>query len=397
MNNEIVPPPAPQPGPWRNADGSPYGHPPAAPTQEASVQEAPPREAPVKRKRALLLGILSGALVVLLLLVGGGIWFFTATDRNAPAKKVGDFLTALVAGRAEEAMRLSGNELTDQEKLLINDAVYQKASDRISSFTLGATRISGGKATVTANLSQGNADYTEDFILSGDGKDFFVDKWKLDPVTLPVLNIQLSGPPALGLTAAGVELKPDVVPATSTRPEQFKKLALKALPGSYEVATAKQNAQMTSNKSMAKITGFSSAKPQNAVVAVTLTDAGKAAVTAAVNQYLDSCAAQQSALLKDCPFSGKADDPTLAQYQVSNPKWTIVTRPTLTISEWTSALGWLVVSSAPGAVSFSADIANGGGIGTARIDSAAFSLGGQILSFKDGAAQFSRPPQGVQS
>ena len=369
-----------------------------SPYQQPYFAARTPAPAPPKRpRRALPLGLLASGLVLALLVVAGGIWLFNAGERNAPAKQVASFLTALVEGRAEDAMRLSGNVLQDQDKTLINDAVYQNASNKISGFSIGQTRIANGKATVSAEISQGGESYAEEFALSLDGQELFIDKWRLDPIVLPTMTVQLAGPASLGLTVAGVGLKPDLVPATATQPESLKKLNVKALPADYPVAAANSDPDLTTNQATAKVRGFNSAKPQNAVVAATLNEAGKASITAAVNQYLDACAAQRTAVLKDCPFSGKADDPLLSQYQVSNARWSIVTRPTLSIAEWSPSIGWLVLSTAPGTASFAADLSNSVSSGTASIDAMTFSLGGQVLGFKDGVAQFSRPTPGTQS
>lgn len=411
MSNNFVPPEGPQADPVNAgrpassenpADQSKAalavppvpGHPYQQPYFAAQAPESAP---PKKPRRRLLGGLLAGGLVLVLLVVGGGIWLFNAGERNAPAKQVATFLTSLVQGRAEEAMRLSGNILDEQDQTLINDAAYQNVQNKISSFNIGPTRMADGKAIVTAELSQGDETYSEDFALSPDGKDLFMDKWKLDPMVLPSVTVQLSGPASLGLTVAGVGIKPVVLPATATQPEQLKKRSLKALPADYRVTAATESQGMTTNQATARIRGFGTSKPQNAVVAATLNDAGKASISAAVNQYLDACAAQQTPILKGCPFSGKADDPLLDQYKLSNAKWAIVTRPTLSIAEWNPAVGWLVLSTAPGTVNFSADLSNSISSGTASIDAMTFSLGGQVLAFKDGVAQFSRPIPGVQS
>lgn len=393
VSNNFLPPEG------RHEDSASVGN-PSSPEHAATPEHAASansESAPKKTNRARFFSLLAGGLVLLLVLLGGGVWLFNTSERNVPARQVGAFLTALVQGRAMEAMQLSGNVLTDQDKTLINDEIYQNAQNKISGFTIGQTQIAGDKATVTVEISQGNESYPEDFSLSLDGQDLFVDKWRLDPVLLPTATVQLSAPASLGLTVAGIEVKPELVSATGTQPELLKKLTLNLLPGDYPVAAARQDANMTTNQSTAEVRGFSSAKPHNAIVAATLNDQGKASITTAVNQYLDSCAAQQTPVLNGCPFSGKADDPLLSQYKVSNARWSIVTRPTLSIAEWAPAVGWLVLSTAPGTVSFAADLSNGVSTGSASIDAMTFSLGGQVLSFKDGVAQFSRPSPGLQS
>ncbi|ABY23916.1 hypothetical membrane protein [Renibacterium salmoninarum ATCC 33209] len=412
MNDESVPP-AQQPstpGPGRQSPGQQFtppssssaANPPIAPGAEIYL---PPQGSqtqfsmgypmsqvePKKPRKALLFSLLGAGLVVVLVLISAAIWIIGANDRNAPAKQVDAFLTALVQGQAEAAMRLSGNELATADKTLINDAVYAKATDRISSFSIDKTTIENGTATVQTTISQGADSYPQDFSLVTDGKDFFVDKWKLNPVTLQSANIQLLGPASLGLTVAGVELHPVVAPAGQNLPEQLKKLNLKALPGTYPVAAAKQDPTVTTDKSNLKVNGFGTIKTQDAVVTATLTAEGQASITDAANKYLDSCTAQQSVVLTGCPFSGRADDPIVTQYTVTNAHWTILSRPTLKILEWSPVLGWAVISSAPGSASFTADISDGARVGKATIDASSFTLTGQVLSFKGGVAQFSRP------
>ncbi|NYE95282.1 hypothetical protein FHU41_001503 [Psychromicrobium silvestre] len=341
-----------------------------------------------KKRRGLLIGLLAGGLALVLILVAGGVWFANASTKNAPEQQVKAFLQALVDGKAEEAMRLSHNQLSEQDRLLINDQVYSAAEGKISGYSIGKVTVKDGKATVAAELSQGGTSISKDFTLSTAGKDFLVDKWVLDPIALPTAVVKLSGPASTGLSLAGVELHPEVSAAAGMKPASLKAATVKLLPGNYQLAPMHQDPAITVTEQLVEVQGFDG-EPGSYTLASTLTTAGKASITAAVSKYLDACAAQHVMAPANCPFAGQLSAEA-EKYKVGAFTWTLTAKPTLKISEWSNSLGWLVIGSKNGTVNGKVNLADGDRTGTATITGLKFGLGGFVLEIKNGQAKFVR-------
>ncbi|WP_285725820.1 hypothetical protein [Psychromicrobium xiongbiense] len=415
MSQEFPPPPnpgaAPVPprpgyspsGPRGGGFQAPAGYPP--PSQQPPVspapayapyasqgypQQVPPQQVPPqqrKSRKGLLIGLGSGVLALILIVVGCGLWYANASSSHAPENQVKAFLDKLVAGQVEEALALSSTDLTDADKTLINNKVYGSLSNRVSSYTLGKTTVSNGKATVPATLSTGSSDIPVDFTLHASGKDIVVDTWTLEPVALPSLTVNFTAPASIAPTVAGVAIKPQVVAAAGAVPASLKSITLKALPGTYPVKVATQDAAFTVADVSVTVDSFAGKGPATATLKAVLTDAGKKAITDAVGAYEDGCAAKGSLVLTGCPFSGNTTDPIL-KYTISDAKWVINSRPTVQVAEWTNSGGWLVLSTTSGSASWSAKLDSATQTGTGSLDNRSFMVFGKVTEIKDGKANF---------
>ncbi|WP_394939528.1 hypothetical protein [Psychromicrobium sp. YIM B11713] len=368
---------------WQTPYGSPDSQQQYA-QQPASPFQAPPR----KNRRGLLIGLLSGGLALVLVLVIGGIWFANASSQNAPEQQVKAFLQALVDGKAEQAMKLSHTELSEADRLLVNDEVYSAAQSRITDYSIGKVVVKDGKATVSAEYSQAGKTTLKDFTLSSAGKDFLVDKWQLDPIDLPSVKVKLAGPVSSGLSLGGVGLSPELVAGTGPKPAILSAMTVKALPGDYRLAPKNQDPAVTVEEQTVKVRGFDE-EPGSYTLKSVLTAAGKAAITAAVSKYLDDCAAQNALVPKGCPFSGKLTG-QLVDFKADSVRWSLTAKPTLKIGEWSELLGWTVLSNKDGNVNGTVHVSNGSVSGNASIKDLKFGVIGTVAEIKDGQAKFNR-------
>jgi hypothetical protein len=331
-----------------------------------------PQPAPKKKRTGLIVGIVSGS-VFLLLLIAGAIGYVTLTAAHAPQEAVQSYLGALKSGNASEALRLTGVTPASTD-LLLTDKAYRAATNRISRFTLESSAVDGDGAAVTANITQGAARYAQSFTLVKTGKDLlFFDVWQLRPVSLGHVVVRAAIPSDAALTVAGIPVK------TSS-----SGIDLAALPGTYAVAAADTNAWYAINGSSAEVVGFGSAASKPAAVAATLTDQGKAAGTAAVNAYLDGCAASTEFRPAGCSFGATGED---SSYTYSNQKWTMDARPVFTIGQWVPG-GWAVTTTEPGSATFTATISSGDGSGTAKAGPITVRVSGFITKIDDSGATF---------
>jgi hypothetical protein len=183
------------------------------------------------------------------------------------------------------------------------------------------------------------------------GKDLlFFDTWQLKPVSLGRATVEVAAPSAASFTMAGVPLKDP----TGT-------VSLRALPATYPVKQAGTNEYYSVDASSASVVGFGDAASTPARVSAKLTSAGLDAANAAVNTYIDGCAASTEFRPTGCSFGATGED---SAYTYTNQKWTIDPRPVFTVGSWIAG-GWAVSTTTPGSATFSATIANGSGSGTA--------------------------------
>lgn len=277
--------------------------------------------------------------LAVVLAAGGAVVVATAINinANAPRAAVGAYLGALKHGQASKALALDGVAVGGGD-LLLTDAAYQNASKRISAFALDAPIVKGGAATVTARITQGGHHYTQAFALKRTGKLFFaIDTWKLQPVALTSVAMDFHGPEGMHYTIVGKDF------------ESAANVRLRALPGTYNVAPAGGSSMMfyTSPFTVTAI-GFGSASQTPADVPVDLSTDGEKAAIAAVDAYIDACAASTELAPAGCPFRSF----TAAGVTMDTAHWTIGTRPTIQVGPWTSS-GWAVLSTALGSAKMS--------------------------------------------
>ncbi|MGG7464614.1 hypothetical protein [Plantibacter sp. YIM 135347] len=380
----------PQPGqysqPGQPGQGQPgqYGAPGTPQNTGQYGWNGQPPQPPKEKKRlskGALTGIIAGGSVLVLLIVGGIVGVGIGNATHAPEVTVKAYLDALKAGKAEQALSMTGAERSDADVLLTDEA-YSQATQRVSAYTVGRTRTSGDTATVAVRIKQAGETFEQDFTLTRTGKDAVIfDKWKLNAPELTTLEVDVAAPADAGVTVAGVELK-DVEPVTDGVYE------LRAFPGTYDVALA-DSKWFSAEESEATALGFGQAAAP-ALLTATLTDEGTKAADAAVNAYIDGCGAATTLEPDGCPFGIKND----TGYTPSDVKWTFDTRPTFSVGEFSGG-SWNVDGETTGRMSMTCTLTNpangatGPGYSVAPVN---FQVRGTITAFDDKGATFVPAP-----
>lgn len=349
------------------------------------AQTAPPAKKP--RKRGRVIGWVSAAVVLVLLVAGGIVGGVLGTQANAPEREVEEYLNALIKGDAEAALKVSNAKAGDSGVLLTDD-VYGDTDDRISGYEIGETAISGDTAKVSVEITQGEESYDESFTLQKAGKAFVVfDTWKMEAPELGSVSYSVTGPEDTAVTVAGVD-------ASKIKAGDGGSVALPALPGTYTVALAGESDYLQADPLTVTVVGFggdpatsvNSEGEESTAITVTLTDAAKTAAADAVDAYLDGCAASTDFRPEGCPFTAQGETPG---YEYTNCVWTLDPRPTFTVGEYADG-EWPVSTDSSGSASLKCDVRDpaSGASGTATAGPMSVDVEGAITAFGDDGATY---------
>lgn len=323
--------------------------------------------------RGALAGIVAGGAAVVLLLVAGVVGYAVGTDSHSADRPVRAFLDDLSAGRVDDALTAAGVRHTKSD-VLLTDAAYRKANDRVTGYRITAVRQDGDTATVGAYLTQAGRQVPATFTLDKTGTDWGVfPKWQLQAPRLGAVDVQVQGPPKSTVTVAGQRATTDASGA----------LTLTALPGSYAVAVD-GGKWFTADTQTAAVRGFSGTASSPVSLSTTLTDAGRQAATDAVNAWVDGCVASTSTKPDGCSFYAYGENPANTY---TNQKWTLDSRPTISVDGWLSK-GWAVTTSSFGSATYTADFTGPAGAGTATAGPINVNASGYVTGFTDTGATF---------
>ncbi|WP_439692966.1 hypothetical protein ACRQ4B_01640 [Curtobacterium sp. SP.BCo] len=341
--------------------GAPLG--PGAPTP-------PPRR---KLRRGTLVGIIAGGAAVVLLLVAGVVGYSVGTSTHSADRPVRAFLDDLTAGKVDDALQTAGID-HDKGDVLLTDAAYARAKDRVTGYRIAATRDDGDTATVTAYLRQAGRDVSATFTLDKTGTDWGVfPVWALEAPKLGAVDVSVRGPAGATVQVGGQDVTTSK-DGTAT---------LTALPGTYDVAVD-GGKWFTADATTATVAGFGGTASSPVSMTTKLTAAGAQSAKAAVDAWVDGCIASTDAAPKGCSFYAYGED---SAYTYTNQKWTLDTRPVVSVGGWLSN-GWLVTTTTFGRATFTADISGAGGVGTASAGPMNVNASGYITGFTDAGATF---------
>ncbi len=347
-------------------------------TREAPAPAATPGSvgpgAPRRRmRRGAVVGLVAGGVAVVLLAVTGVVGYAVGADAHAADRPVRAFLDDLTAGHVDDALDAAGVEHDDQD-VLLTDAAYAKASDRVTGYRIAATDTDGDTATVRAYLRQAGRDVAATFTLDRTGTDWGVfPAWELTAPELGTVDVTVRGPAGTTVDVAG----------RSVQTSRDGTVSLTALPGSYPVAVD-GGKWFSATATTARVAGFGAGGSVPVAMTTTLTDAGVTAARQAVDRWVDGCIASTDAAPAGCSFYAYGEDPA---YTYSNQKWTLQTRPAVSVGAWTSR-GWLVTTTTLGRATFSADISGPGGVGTASAGPMNVNASGYVAGFTGDTATF---------
>ncbi|MFJ3032950.1 hypothetical protein ACIPC2_00930 [Curtobacterium pusillum] len=341
----------------------------------ASLQTERPAPARPRRKlgRGPLIGIIAGGAAVVLLAVAGIVGYSVGTSTHSADRPVRAFLDDLSAGKVEDALKTAGID-HDKGDVLLTDAAYAKAKGRVTGYRIAATRDDGDTATVTAYLRQGGRDVSSTFTLDKTGTDWGVfPVWELEAPKLGAVDVSVRGP-------AGAKV---LVGGQGVTTSKDGTATLTALPGTYDVAVD-GGKWYSADATTATVAGFGGTASSPVSMTTKLTAAGEQSAKDAVNAWVDGCIASTDAAPKGCSFYAYGED---SAYTYTNQKWTLDTRPAVSVGGWLSN-GWLVTTTTYGRATFTADISGAGGVGTASAGPMNVNASGYITGFTDAGATF---------
>jgi hypothetical protein len=341
-----------------------------APQQAVTPVPARPRR---KLGRGPLIGIIAGGAAVVLLAVAGVVGYSVGTSTHSADRPVRAFLDDLSAGKVEDALKTAGID-HDKGDVLLTDAAYAKAKGRVTGYRIAATRDDGDTATVTAYLRQGGRDVSSTFTLDKTGTDWGVfPVWELEAPKLGAVDVSVRGP-------AGAKV---LVGGQGVTTSKDGTATLTALPGTYDVAVD-GGKWYSADATTATVAGFGGTASSPVSMTTKLTAAGEQSAKDAVNAWVDGCIASTDAAPKGCSFYAYGED---SAYTYTNQKWTLDTRPAVSVGGWLSN-GWLVTTTTYGRATFTADISGAGGVGTASAGPMNVNASGYITGFTDAGATF---------
>ncbi|PYY51633.1 hypothetical protein [Curtobacterium sp. MCBD17_023] len=323
-------------------------------------------------RKGAVIGIVAGAAALVLLVVAGGIGWSVGSDSHSADRPVQAFLRDVEGGRLTDALDAAGID-RDDDDVLLTDAAYAQANDKITAHRITSVDQGDDRATVHALLTQAGRSVPATFELERTGTDWGVfPVWELQPPSLGSVEVVVQGPTDSTVRVAGAEATTGDLGA----------VALRAFPGSYEVSS-QGGKWFAADASTAAVRGFGT--PGTPVVlATTLTDAGQQAATKAVDSWVDGCVAAQTATPDGCSFYAYGENPANTY---TNQKWTLDARPSVGVGDWSSR-GWLVETRAPGSATFTAEFTGPNGRGTATAGPIDVNASGWITGFGDDGATF---------
>ncbi|MCA5923280.1 hypothetical protein [Curtobacterium oceanosedimentum] len=341
-----------------------------APAAGAATGQRRPRR---RLRRGQVVALVASGAVVVLLLVAGGVGYSVGSTSHSADRPVRAFLDDLTAGRVADALDDAGID-RERSDVLLGATAYEQATDKVTGYRIAATRTEGDTATVRAYLRQGGQDVAATFTLARTGTDWGVfPVWELQAPELGTVDVGVRGPAGARVQVAG----------RAARTAEDGTVRLRALPGTYDV-TFDGGRWTTAKGGSATVSGFGQVPTRPVQTTVTLTEAGQRAAERAVDAWVDRCIASTDAAPTGCSFYAYGQDPA---FTYTNQKWTLESRPTVSVGDWTSN-GWLVSTTTAGRATYTADISGAAGTGTASAGPLDVNASGYVTGFSDDGATF---------
>ncbi len=310
------------------------------------------------RRYKLLSRILGGVgILVFLIIAAVTITFSIGNKTHTPDLAVKSYLTQVVKGHAQAALKLTTEPKVSGYTEFLKDSVYRAATHRAAKFSITGYKTTGSTAVVTTRITQtGEPPYVQKFTLKRVGKDLgFFDRWKVAGGQLSKVAIGTPGPIDIRYIVNGVSV---------SRPTSDYAVA-SAFPGEYHIGVSPADENYSVAPVTAQVFTFDpDSTPGSGEAEMTLTDKGQAAANVAINAWLDGCVSQATLTPAGCSFSILSDG--LPQ---SNITWTILARPVVSFGFFSDG-SFAVSTTTPGIIGFHSDYSFLGeqGTSTALLD-----------------------------
>ncbi|MDO5053540.1 MAG: hypothetical protein Q4E05_11690 [Pseudoclavibacter sp.] len=295
-----------------------------APAQDGAPQ---PLSRRAKRRLFLALGVV-GALVFAAIAVPIAIG---AVNRaNGPLAAVHQYLDAIAAGEASRANELVDPNVPNDQREFLTDETLAAATERIQVLDVreeqqgsGGDRSQDALREITAVYRLGGVEHTAVLTTRrGENTAIFFENWRVETPLVGAARIaaEVDGPYTIGATGFELTEQHAVDPssfgygdAKKPRPAYQREVVL--YPGSYPF-TATDNEYFSYEPTSVTVTGPEGAEGGSSLpsgstggsgasrttIDVTPTDALESAVSDAVEEMIDECAASNEASPEGCPF-----------------------------------------------------------------------------------------------
>lgn len=231
-----------------------------------------------------------------------------SNGRDDAAALVSEYQRHVVEGDIEAALALDGTRV-GAEQVLLRNAAYASAKNRLTAFTIEGVHIDGDRANVRVRTVQKSGKMLTRMALKRES-----GRWRLLPASLGYIEVQ-AGPAEIAPTVSG-----QPIPVGSTP-------SLYAFPGDYELSGS-STADIQVSPAVSRLEGYGSRA--TAAPAVAPMPEAQARIEAAAQVYLDDCAGQgDRAQWPECPFWV---DTSEKWWTVS--RWDIERRPTFPPAKW---------------------------------------------------------------
>ncbi|MBD8079943.1 hypothetical protein [Cellulosimicrobium arenosum] len=271
------------------------------PTPTPGVQAPQPGRRRRTVSPTVVVGIVAGAVVLLVVLAVGARAVLSATVFSA-GRPVVAYLETLGAGDAEAALAMSAPGLSPDQSVLLTNEVYGEVEARPSSPHVDGVQREDGtdRAFVTVTWDEGGQEVFDVFTVRRAGRELVLfDRWELvpPPVSRASLPRARDLPPDFTVVVDGVEVAPSV---GSDEAPWFA-----AFPGRYDV-TLPDGGPFLEAPTVPVLVGgpgdtsFVGGVDGDELLRHAVTDAALEAAATQVTQSLDACVASADAAPEGC-------------------------------------------------------------------------------------------------
>ncbi|MBD2763720.1 hypothetical protein IEE91_00650 [Kocuria sp. cx-455] len=286
-----------------------------------SVATPAPREPmdPAKKRRIRLLVIIVGS-VILLAVIAAVVFSVVSRTAFGPDKKAEELMEAAVNGDAQRVIELADPNVSTQQRGLLTNDIYSAAENRISSYEITDTTVTGNSAVVDATVTQDNVTTDVAMNLVSDGRDGLFKSWRLEsPESLLYQEATVQVP--AGVDTMNVNGNPVSIPSEA----EPHSVSLTVLPGDYDMSVDAPSKYVTYGEPQtAEVRADDRFMSDTVQFSMEHTPELVQEATRVANAKLDECAASGSFDPEGCSFgfNSYADD---EDYR--NPTWTITEYP----------------------------------------------------------------------
>jgi hypothetical protein len=315
-------------------------------------------DAGMRRYKFISRIVVGAGTLVFLVIAAVIVGFAIGNNSHTPDLAVKAYLTQVVKGHAQAALKLTTDPKLTGYTDLLKDRVYQAATDRVSKFAVLGYKTTGATAVVTVRITQSaEAPYVQKIKLKRVGKDFgLFDRWKVAGGQLSKVDLGTPGPLDIHYIVNGVPV---------SRPTSDYALA-PAFPGDYRIGVSPASEYYVVEPVKARVFTFDpDSTPGEGEAEMNLTDKGQAAANVAIDAWMDGCVSQATLTpTGGCSFSILSDG--LPQQNIT---WTLITRPVVTFGFFSDGK-FEVTTTTPGIIGFHSDYTIFGeqGTSTALLD-----------------------------